>query len=142
MADIEHKALPDELLHEPKGASTAAAGTVYVANGNGYGVFQRLPLEYIYFVKSHVTEMPTIIYPLSYELNSNVSDVSNGTLEQVTSDVLKVDTLNQINKNTAEFAKFASSQNRINAATEQTLNELRESINDLINALKSEGLVA
>ena len=40
---IEHKDLPDSLLHEPKGASTAVAGTVYVADGAGSGSFQKLP---------------------------------------------------------------------------------------------------
>lgn len=43
MADVEHSQLPDELLHEPKGASTAAAGTVYVADGAGSGSFSKLP---------------------------------------------------------------------------------------------------
>lgn len=43
MADVEHSQLPDELLHEPKGASTAAAGTVYVADGAGSGSFTKLP---------------------------------------------------------------------------------------------------
>lgn len=43
MADVEHSQLPDELLHEPKGASTAAAGTVYVADGAGSGAFSKLP---------------------------------------------------------------------------------------------------
>lgn len=43
MADVEHSQLPDELLHEPKGASSAAAGTVYVADGNGSGSFSKLP---------------------------------------------------------------------------------------------------
>ena len=43
MADVEHSQLPDELLHEPKGASTAAVGTVYVADGAGSGTFQKLP---------------------------------------------------------------------------------------------------
>ena len=41
--DIEHNELPDELLHEPKGASTAAAGTVYIADGAGSGSFKKLP---------------------------------------------------------------------------------------------------
>lgn len=45
MADVEHSQLPDELLHEPKGASTAAAGTVYVANGAGSGSFSKLPVN-------------------------------------------------------------------------------------------------
>ena len=43
MADVEHSQLPDELLHEPKGASTAAAGTVYVADGAGSGSFLKVP---------------------------------------------------------------------------------------------------
>lgn len=43
MADVEHAQLPDELLHEPKGASTAASGEVYVANGAGSGSFKKLP---------------------------------------------------------------------------------------------------
>lgn len=47
MADVEHSQLPDELLHEPKGARTAAAGTVYVADGAGSGTFQKLPTSSI-----------------------------------------------------------------------------------------------
>ena len=43
MADVEHSQLPDEQLHEPKGARTAAAGTVYVADGASSGAFQKLP---------------------------------------------------------------------------------------------------
>lgn len=40
MANIQHSALTDPNLHEPKGASTAASGKVYVANGSGSGVWQ------------------------------------------------------------------------------------------------------
>lgn len=40
MANIQHSALTDPNLHEPKGASTAASGKVYVANGSGTGVWQ------------------------------------------------------------------------------------------------------
>ena len=34
---IEHKEIPDGKRHEPKGASTASAGTVYVSDGAGSG---------------------------------------------------------------------------------------------------------
>lgn len=37
MADIEHRDIPEEGLHEPKGASTASEGHVYVSNGAGSG---------------------------------------------------------------------------------------------------------
>lgn len=37
MADLEHRNLTDPSLHEPKGAATAAAGTVYTSDGAGSG---------------------------------------------------------------------------------------------------------
>ena len=39
MADVNHNTLTDPYLHEPKGASTALAGQIYVANGAGSGVW-------------------------------------------------------------------------------------------------------
>lgn len=46
MANVQHSTLTDPNLHEPKGISTAAANTVYLANGSGTGVYtnvNRLP---------------------------------------------------------------------------------------------------
>ena len=40
MANVNHSALTDPYLHEPKGASTASAGDVYVANGSGSGTWE------------------------------------------------------------------------------------------------------
>jgi hypothetical protein len=37
LANIQHSALTDPNLHEPKGASTAASGKVYVSDGGGSG---------------------------------------------------------------------------------------------------------
>jgi hypothetical protein len=37
MADVQHSSLTDPNLHEPKGASSANAGEVYVADGAGSG---------------------------------------------------------------------------------------------------------
>lgn len=39
MADIQHSVLTDPELHEPKGASTATDGQVYVADGAGSGAW-------------------------------------------------------------------------------------------------------
>lgn len=36
---VEHKDLTGDQLHEPKGAETAAAGSVYVADGSGSGTW-------------------------------------------------------------------------------------------------------
>jgi len=40
MAQVQHSALPDSQLHEPKGVASAASGKVYVANGSGSGEWQ------------------------------------------------------------------------------------------------------
>lgn len=39
MANVQHSSLSDPNLHEPKGVSTAAANTVYLANGSGSGTW-------------------------------------------------------------------------------------------------------
>lgn len=39
MATVQHSALTDPNIHEPKGVSTAAAGKVYIANGAGSGTW-------------------------------------------------------------------------------------------------------
>jgi len=39
---IEHKNIPDAERHEPKGISTAAANTMYIANGLGSGAFRKV----------------------------------------------------------------------------------------------------
>lgn len=43
MADIEHRNIPDSELHEPKGASTALVGQVYISDGAGSGSWQIPP---------------------------------------------------------------------------------------------------
>jgi microcystin-dependent protein len=43
LVNIAHKNLTDPDLHEPKGISTATAGQVYVADGNGSGTWEDLP---------------------------------------------------------------------------------------------------
>ncbi len=45
MADIQHKDIPDSGRHEPKGASTAASGSVIVSNGAGGTTFKKLTTD-------------------------------------------------------------------------------------------------
>ena len=42
MADIFHSVIPDAYLHEPKGVASAAANTVYLADGAGSGAWTSL----------------------------------------------------------------------------------------------------
>lgn len=43
MADIQHVSITDPNIHEPKGASTASAGTVYISDGSGSGAWTIIP---------------------------------------------------------------------------------------------------
>lgn len=42
---MEHRDIPDTERHEPKGASTAQVGTVYIADGNSSGDWDKLGKE-------------------------------------------------------------------------------------------------
>lgn len=42
MGQIQHGVITDPNIHEPKGASTAAAGQIYVATGTGSGTWKSL----------------------------------------------------------------------------------------------------
>lgn len=73
MADVEHSQLPDELLHEPKGASTAAAGTVYVADGTGSGSFSKLPTTSIDMTLVSVATIATPSTSVETKLNELIT---------------------------------------------------------------------
>ncbi len=77
MADVEHSQLPDELLHEPKGASTAAAGTVYVADGAGSGSFTKLPVNSLDMTVESVTLIPVPSTTAETKLNELITALKN-----------------------------------------------------------------
>lgn len=58
---IEHRVITDPEIHEPKGVSTAAANTAYVANGTGSGAWQKLPLNGIAGVSGLGTTNQTLV---------------------------------------------------------------------------------
>lgn len=74
MANVQHSALTGAELHEPKGAATASAGEVYVANGAASGVWT--PREYhLNVLLDDVSTASTIYVPIPYQ----------GTVVKVTS---------------------------------------------------------
>jgi hypothetical protein len=42
---IEHRVIPDDLLHEPKGVVSAAANTAYFSSGTSSGVWKKVGVE-------------------------------------------------------------------------------------------------
>ena len=80
--DIEHSELQDNLLHEPKGASTAAAGTVYVADGAGSGSFSKLPTTSLDIVLESVSTISDPSGTAETKLNELITALKNeGLLE-------------------------------------------------------------
>ena len=49
MPNIEHSAITDPDIHEPKGATTADAGQIYVADGANSGAWSYLPFGWGYY---------------------------------------------------------------------------------------------
>ncbi len=65
MPTIQHSALTSSELHEPKGANTASAGEVYVADGAGSGTWVAPPIGFCFYSNNTGT---TISAPTSYTL--------------------------------------------------------------------------
>lgn len=139
---IEHNELPDELLHEPKGASTAVAGTVYVADGAGSGSFQKLPTTSL-----NIT-IPTVASAAHTDVDSTVdldgsalSQAADGSLTDIPSLVNIPQTLtNKINENAAELLRLYNNQKQINQQVSTSLISLESKLNTVIDALKGIGV--
>ena len=139
---IEHKDLPDSLLHEPKGASTAAVGTVYVADGASSGSFQKLPITSLNIT---IPEIATAVHTdvddtVSLD-GSTLSQTANGSLTDIPSLVNIPQTLtNKINENAAELLRLYNNQKQINQQVSTSLTNLEEKLNTVIDALKGIGV--
>lgn len=66
MATVAHSALTDPNIHEPKGASTALAGTIYTANGAGSGSWVYVPHAACYY--SNIGTGTTLTAPTAFTL--------------------------------------------------------------------------
>lgn len=141
---IEHKDLPDSLLHEPKGASTAAVGTVYVADGASSGSFQKLPITSLNIT---VPEIATAVHTdvdATVSLDgSTLSQAADGSLTDIPSLVNIPQTLtNKINENAAELLRLYNNQKQINQQVSTSLTNLEDKLNTVIDALKGIGVFA
>ena len=139
---IEHNELPDELLHEPKGASTAVAGTVYVADGAGSGSFQKLPTTSLNITIPEITSVAHTDVDSTVDLDgSTLSQTADGSLTDIPSLVNIPQTLtNKINENAAELLRLYNNQKQINQQVSTSLMNLENKLNAVINALKGIGI--
>lgn len=141
--DIEHNELPDELLHEPKGASTAGAGTVYIADGAGSGAFEKLPISSLDISIPSVADLsPSSITETITVNGTTLSQTPDGNLVDVSSYVeIPQEFTNTINKNVAEVYSLYVNLKTINDEVKAELSTMNTKINELLTALKGVGII-
>lgn len=140
---VEHSELPDELLHEPKGASTAAAGTVYIADGKGSGSFNKIPTSSLDIIPSTVSEVvPSVIDNTVSLEGASLAQASDGTLTDVQAFVgIPQEITAKINKNAAELLRLYNNQVQINQQVSNSITILENKLNEVITALKEAGII-
>lgn len=133
---IAHKDLTDPQLHELKGASTALAGQLPVADGNGNTSFQTLTIESLEYEPEQVaSQTSTTINTPAALIISALSATTTGILADASSFV-------GVNKNTKENAvkinEIIQQFNALKLEHKDVLNKL----NEVIAALEALGLFA
>lgn len=143
MSDIQHSQLPDELLHEPKGASTALEGTVYIADGEGSGSFDFLPMSDVAYTRTEVASLTPATITSTVSLDgSALSQTPDGVLLDVPAQVdIPVAITNKINENAAELFRLYTNQATINSDMSTAIGALENKLNDLITALNTAGVI-
>lgn len=143
MSDIQHSQLPDELLHEPKGASTALEGTVYIADGEGSGSFDFLPMSDVAYTRTEVASLTPATITSTVSLDgSALSQTPDGVLLDVPAQVdVPVAITNKINENAAELLRLYNNQATINSDMATAIGALENKLNDLITALNTAGVI-
>ena len=141
--DIEHSELPDNLLHEPKGASTAVAGTVYIADGAGSGSFTKLPTTSLDITSVSIYDITPSSIDSTVDMDGeSLSQVADGTLTDVQAYVgIPQEITSKINENAAELLRFYNNQSQINQQVSNSIAILESKLNEVISALKGVGIV-
>jgi len=143
IGDIQHSELPDNLLHEPKGASTAAAGTLYIADGEGSGAFAKVPVTSLDIAVPSVADLvPTAITSTTTLDGSGLTVAADGTLTDVAASAsVPVAYTVTINKNASEVVRLFNNQSQINADIRTAVDNLETKLDAVIDALKGLGLL-
>lgn len=143
IGDIQHSELPDNLLHEPKGASTAAEGTTYIADGEGSGEFKKVPVASLDITVPTVADLvPTTITATTSLDSTGLTVTADGTLTDVAASAqIPVAYTVTINKNASETARLFANQTTINQDIRTAVSNLETKLNQLIDSLKGIGLI-
>lgn len=139
---VQHSELKGNLCHEPKGADTAAADTVYIADGEGSGSFQQMPLNKIYFSRASVSNLVLSEIAESLSLDfSDLSQLTDGSLENI-SYTLNISAVNNINKNFKELAEHVANADTQISEIATAITNLENKVNSLLEALRTAGVLS
>lgn len=155
MSRVQHANLPDEHLHEPKGAVTALEGTVYVADGEASGSFRKLPVtsldvipETVDMLIDELIDVQTngvvnAIDDLSDVDATGLTSETDGTLHNVPyNKQVPMETIDAINKDFAEYYQIFLNVKQVSETSKKDIAELTDKINQIITALKNFGVLA
>lgn len=84
MADVQHSAITDPQIHEPKGVAAASANTVYQANGAGSGAWAKIDADnidqsaIITFINDNITDKD-IDLTGNFYMTATIADVSTAS---------------------------------------------------------------
>lgn len=136
MAGIAHKDLTDPQIHEPKGASTATAGSTLFSTGNGATEWRAIAVEDLDFERERVAAAEASTTSAGSQISTaGMSATVDGTL-------IDAATFTIANKNTKELAtKYNELVVKFNSLLTEHQN-LIASVNTIIAALKTEGLIS
>lgn len=143
IGDIEHKELPDNLLHEPKGASTAQKDTLYVADGKGSGEFRKITLDSINIPTPEMSPatLENIIDTEILSGTSLVGTIDGNLLPVPAFSNIPGELTNIINKNTKELYALYVNLKTINTAVKENITVLQSKQTEIINKLKETGII-
>lgn len=139
----EHKDLTDPYLHEPKGTSEAFEGEVYVANGAGSGEYKRLPINFVDFTKTIVTDLipSSIEQPIILNGTGLLQDPTGNMEDTQYDESVQTKTIDSINKNFKELYTFTLNSKKISEDTKEAIDNIEKKLNMLIDALQVAGIV-
>ena len=143
VGDIEHKELPDNLLHEPKGARTAQKDTLYVADGKGSGEFRKITLDSINIPTPEMSPV-TLENIVDTEIitgTSLVGTIDGNLLPVPAFSNVPGELINIVNKNTKELYALYVNLKTINAAVKDNISILQSKQTEIINKLKEIGII-
>lgn len=140
---VQHSDLTGALCHEPKGADTAAANTLYIADGSGSGSFQQVPLSIIDFTRAAVDDIvPTSVDNAVAIDGTNLVQITDETMSDVPySAGLTVPGTNALNKNLRELYKYTVNANLRISELSTAVTNLNNKVNALLSALRNAGVI-